>query len=84
MVRSIGADRVEAPTFAGRNAPIELGRWRFLLLGLVLVWTLVTVALPIAVLIVQSASLSAFADAFSRASDSILRSVAFAAIGRLY
>jgi ABC-type sulfate transport system permease component len=42
---------------------------------------LVTVALPIAVLIVQSASLSAFADAFSRASDSILRSVVFAAIG---
>jgi iron(III) transport system permease protein len=72
---------LSAATFGGRNAPIELGRWRFPLLGLALVWTLVTVAVPIAVLIVQSASLSAFADAFSRASDSILRSVVFAAIG---
>ena len=34
-----------------------------------------------AVLIVQSASLNAFTDAFSRASDSILCSVVFAAIG---
>jgi iron(III) transport system permease protein len=72
---------LSAPTIGGRNAPIELGRWRFPLFGFALVWTLVTVALPIAVLIVQSASLSAFADAFSRASDSILRSVVFAAIG---
>jgi iron(III) transport system permease protein len=72
---------LSAATFGGRNAPIELGRWRFPLFGLILAWTLVTVALPIAVLIVQSASLSAFADAFSRASDSILRSVVFAAIG---
>jgi iron(III) transport system permease protein len=63
---------LSAATFAGRNVPIELGRWRLPLFGLVL---------PIAVLIVQSASLNAFADAFSRVSDSILRSVAFAAIG---
>ena len=53
---------LSAATFAGRNAPIALGRWRFPLFGLVLVWTLVTVALPIAVLIVQSASLNAFAE----------------------
>jgi iron(III) transport system permease protein len=72
---------LSAATFGGQNAPIELGRWRLPLFGLALVWTLVTVALPIAVLVVQSASLSAFADAFSRASDSILRSVVFAAIG---
>ena len=72
---------LSAATIGRRNAPIELGRWRFPLFGLALVWTLVTVALPIAELIVQSASLSAFADAFSRASDSILRSVVFAAIG---
>jgi iron(III) transport system permease protein len=72
---------LNAATFGRRTAPIELGRWRFPLLGLVLVWTLVTVALPVAVLIVQSASLSVFADAYSRASDSILRSVVFAAIG---
>jgi iron(III) transport system permease protein len=72
---------LSAATIGRRNAPIELGRWRFPMFGLALVWTLVTVALPLAVLIVQSASLSAFADAFSRASDSILRSVVFAAIG---
>src|ERR1700731_4258661 len=72
---------LSAATIGGRNAPIELGFWRFPLFGFALVWTLVTVALPIAVLIVQSASLSAFADAFSRASDSILRSVVFAMIG---
>jgi iron(III) transport system permease protein len=72
---------LSAATFGSRNVPIELGRWRFPLFGLVLVWTSVTVALPIAVLIVQSASLSAFADAFSRTSDSIIRSVVFAAIG---
>jgi ABC-type ATPase involved in cell division/ABC-type spermidine/putrescine transport system permease subunit II len=72
---------LSAATIGGRNAPIELGRWRVPLFGLALVWTLVTVALPIAVLVVQSASLNVFADAFSRASDSILRSVVFAAIG---
>src|ERR1700730_4237286 len=72
---------LSAATIGGRNAPIELGRWRVPLFGFALVWTLVTVALPIAVLIVQSASLNAFADAFLRASDSILRSVVFAAIG---
>jgi iron(III) transport system permease protein len=72
---------LSAATFAGRTAPIALGSWRFPLFGLVLLWSLVTVALPIAVLIVQSASLNAFAGAFLRASDSILRSVVFAAIG---
>jgi iron(III) transport system permease protein len=72
---------LRAATFAGRNAPIELGRWRFPLFGFVLLWTLVTVLLPIAVLIVQSASLNAFTDAFLRAGDSILRSVVFAVIG---
>ena len=66
---------LSAATIGRRNALIEFGRWRFPLFGLVLAWTFVTVALPIAVLIVQSASLNAFADAFSRASDSILRSV---------
>jgi ABC-type Fe3+ transport system permease subunit len=54
---------------------------RFPLFGLVLLWTLITVALPMAVLIVQSASLNAFTDAFLWASDSIVRSVVFAVIG---
>ncbi len=64
-----------------RGAGIALGLWRFPLLGLVLVWALVTVVLPFAVLIVQSASPNAFAEAYARASDSVLRSVIFGAIG---
>ena len=40
-----------------------------------------TVALPLAVLIAQSSSLNAYAEAFARASDSILRSFVFAVIG---
>jgi iron(III) transport system permease protein len=65
----------------GRGAGIALGPWRFPLFGLVLAWTVVTVALPIAGLIVQAASPHAFAEAYARASDSILRSVIFGAIG---
>ena len=66
--------------FGGR-AHIKLGRWRFPLLALVLAWTAVTVALPLAVLIAQSWSASAYADAFARAGGSILRSLVFAAVG---
>ena len=72
---------LNAPAYGRLPAPIKLGRWRFPLFGLVLAWTLVTIALPMAVLIAQSASLSVFANAFSRASDSILRSIVFAAAG---
>ena len=43
---------LSAASIGGQNAPIELGSWRFPLFGLVLTWALVTVALPIAVLIV--------------------------------
>jgi iron(III) transport system permease protein len=68
-------------TFEGARTQIKLRRWRFPLLGIVLVWSLVTVALPLAVLIAQSWSLSAYAEAFERASDSILRSLIFAAVG---
>src|ERR1700730_8235186 len=49
---------LSAATFAGPTAPIELGRWRFPLFGLVLLWSLVTVALPIGVVVVQSASVN--------------------------
>jgi iron(III) transport system permease protein len=72
---------LSAPAYALPAALIKLGRWRFPLFGLVLAWALVTVALPVAMLILQSASLSVFADALSRAGDSILRSVVFAAAG---
>lgn len=72
---------ISAATFGQRNAPIELGRWRLPLSGLVAAWATVTVALPIAMLIVQSASPVVFADALWRASDSILRSIIIATIG---
>jgi iron(III) transport system permease protein len=68
-------------TFGRTRTQIKLGRWRLPLLGIVSVWGLVTVALPVAVLIAQSSSLSAYADAFARASDSILRSLVFAVVG---
>src|SRR6516225_5758942 len=69
-------------TFGGKRRQIVLGRWRIPLLAIVLVWTVATVVLPLAVLITQSWSVSgAYTDAFARASDSILRSFVFAVIG---
>jgi iron(III) transport system permease protein len=66
--------------FEGRTH-IKLGRWRFPLFGIVLIWSLVTVAMPLAVLITQSWSVSVYVDALTRAGGSILRSVVFAAVG---
>jgi iron(III) transport system permease protein len=71
---------LRAATFDGRTQ-IELGGWRFPLFLIVLSLALITVVLPLVVLFAQSSSLSAFAEAFSRASDSIVRSLAFAVIG---
>jgi iron(III) transport system permease protein len=68
-------------TFGGTRVTIKLGPWRIPLLGIVFVWGVVTVALPLAVLIAQSSSLGAYADAFARASGSILRSLVFAVVG---
>jgi iron(III) transport system permease protein len=68
-------------TFGGSRVRIKLGSWRIPLLGIVFVWGVVTVALPLAVLIAQSSSLGAYADAFARASGSILRSLVFAVVG---
>jgi iron(III) transport system permease protein len=72
---------LSAATVGGRGAHVGLGPWRCPVFGLVLSWTLITVALPFAVLTARSASLDVFADAFSRASGSIFRSIVFAAIG---
>jgi len=77
-------DRVSelrAGTFDGKLTQIKLDRWRFLVFGVVLGLAVVTVVLPLAVLVIESSSLSTLADAFSRASDSIVRSLAFAVIG---
>jgi iron(III) transport system permease protein len=68
-------------TFDGTRAQIRLGPWRVPLLGIVSVWAGASIVIPFSVLIAQSFSFSAYAEAFSRASGSILRSVVFAAIG---
>jgi iron(III) transport system permease protein len=68
-------------TFDAARAQIELGLWSFPLLAVVLIWVLITVALPLAALVAEAPSLTAYTEAFSRASDSILRSLVFAVIG---
>lgn len=70
-----------ARTLGGRRTQIELGHWRLPLFGIVFGWALITVALPLAVLLIQSTSPWAYIEAFSRASDSILRSLVFSVIG---
>jgi iron(III) transport system permease protein len=69
------ASELRTVTFETRTQ-IKLGSWRIPLLGIVLVWGIVTV-----VLIFQSWSLGAYSDALARASGSILRSLIFAVIG---
>jgi iron(III) transport system permease protein len=68
-------------TFDATHAQIRLGRWSFPLLAVILVWVLITVVLPLAALIAKAPSLADYAEAFSRASDSILRSFVFSVIG---
>jgi iron(III) transport system permease protein len=70
-----------AMTQGRRAVQIELGRWRIPILGLVSGWALVTVAIPLLVLVTQSASRSAYVEAFSRAGDAVVRSLIFAMIG---
>jgi iron(III) transport system permease protein len=72
---------LRAGTFEGKRSQIKLAGWRFLLFGIILAWVLVTVVLPLAMLVIESFSPGALAEAFSRASDSIVRSLAFAVIG---
>jgi iron(III) transport system permease protein len=68
-------------TFDAARAQIRLGRWSFPLLAVILVWVLITVVLPLAALISEAPSLADYVEAFSRASDSILRSFVFSVIG---
>ena len=80
MLRS-RVSELRTVTFAVIQTQILLGRWRIPLLAIVLVWAVVSVVLPLAVLITQSWSVSAYADAFARAGGSILRSLVFAVVG---
>jgi len=79
LLRRQSADTRVALT--ATQTKISLKRWRWPLLGLVLGWGVLTVLLPIAVLAVQSFSYAVYAEAFARASDSLLRSMVFAVIG---
>ncbi len=70
----------------GRRTPgaemalIALGRWRGLVLALLLALAIVLVVLPIGALVVQSHSLESYRISLTRAGESVLRSVGFAAI----
>jgi iron(III) transport system permease protein len=72
---------LSAATPGSNQARIALGAWRLPLFAIVLTWALLTLALPLAALLVQSSSGQAFIEAFSRASDSIARSLVFAVVG---
>ena len=61
-------------------ALIALGRWRGPALALLLALAIVLVVLPIGALVVQSHSFETYGAALARAGESVLRSVAFAAI----
>ncbi|MCP4715813.1 MAG: iron ABC transporter permease [Deltaproteobacteria bacterium] len=61
--------------------PIELGALRKWFFVSIAIAALVIVILPIAVLIVQSNGIDAYAEALSRAGSSLLRSLLYAAIG---
>ena len=61
-------------------ALIALGRWRAPTLALLLALATILVVLPIGALVVQSHSLETYRAALARAGESVLRSVAFAAI----
>ena len=77
-------DRVLTLRAAARGTQrtqMALGRWRVPAFAVVSTSALLGVLLPLAVLVDQAASLSAYVDALARASDAILRSLAFAAIG---
>lgn len=75
------AAELRSVSFEGARTEIRLGHWRFPLLGLVLAWSALTVVLPLAILLAQSWSFSAYAEAFARAGGSIVRSLAFASVG---
>jgi iron(III) transport system permease protein len=86
LVSEYGGLQKQGPELANVNfdaarAQIELGLWSFPLLAVVLIWVLITVALPLAALVAEAPSLTAYTEAFSLASDSILRSLVFAVIG---
>ncbi len=73
--------RVRLMPGSGRLPVIGLGARRNWLFALVAVTGLVLVIVPVIVLVIQSAGIDAYAEAIDRAGDSLLRSLAYAALG---
>ena len=67
------------PASSARKSGLDVGASRVFVI--VSGWAFVSVLLPLLALIVQSSSVGAYVEAFSRASDSIVHSLAFAVIG---
>jgi iron(III) transport system permease protein len=66
---------------AGPTMVIELGSRKALLLGLLSVFALVLVVLPLSVLVIRSMAPGAFTEAMNRAGESLIRSIVYAAAG---
>jgi len=66
---------------AERLPPIELGRGRKWAFAAVAAGALAIVVVPIVVLVIQSGGLEAYGEALARAGGSLVRSLAYAAVG---
>lgn len=64
-----------------RSVPVTLGRIRVPAALVVSLVALIFVIVPMAVLVARSGSISAYRDAMAKASDSLLRSLLYAALG---
>ncbi len=72
---------LQPPADRAETVPVALGPLRAWWCVLVCLLCGVLVVVPLLVLVLQSASLTAYVEACSRAGDSLLRSVAYAALG---
>lgn len=72
---------IDLPNVSGRRPLIDLGRGRWAATAVPAALCVVLVVLPYSALIVQSASLSAYAEAAWRSGDALLRSLTYAAAG---
>jgi iron(III) transport system permease protein len=68
-------------TASEETVQISLGPWRFPLLALVAAFAIVVVGSPLGALLAESWSLATYQVALTRAGDSVIRSLAFAAAG---
>jgi len=69
------------PVFEEQTLLIKLGSLKWWLFAIVSLLCFIMVVLPLLVLAIQSSSISAYVEALTMASDSLLRSLFYAAIG---